>query len=91
LDPPDLVSMTAAAYSSFHGKVIGPFRFSHQGKYIGRRAVSEGGPRAHAMAWPGVGPRHGVVWPPSGAPPSHHQTLSRVGKNRNSGFCFIQF
>jgi hypothetical protein len=26
LDPPDLTSTMAAAYSRFHGKVIGPFK-----------------------------------------------------------------
>jgi hypothetical protein len=45
----------------------------------------------HAPARPGGGPRHGVVWPPSGSPPSLLWTPSRVGKNRNFGFSFVQF
>jgi hypothetical protein len=44
-----------------------------------------------ALAWPGGGPRHGVVWPPSGSPPSLLWTPSRFRKNRNFGFCFVQF
>jgi hypothetical protein len=43
LDPPDLASTMAAACSMFHGKLIGCFRFSRQGEYIGRRAASGGG------------------------------------------------
>jgi hypothetical protein len=46
-------------------------------------------PRHLAMARPGGGPRHAMVWPPSGAPPSHLWTSSHVGKNRNSGFRFV--
>jgi hypothetical protein len=35
--------MTAAAYSMFHGKLIGCLGFSHQGEYIGGRTASGGG------------------------------------------------
>jgi hypothetical protein len=45
--------MTAVAYSRFHGKVVGPFRFSHRGEYIGGRAASGDGPGAHTMVWCG--------------------------------------
>jgi hypothetical protein len=45
----------------------------------------------HSPAWPRGGPRHGMVRPSSGPPPSLLWTLSRVTKNRNFGFCFIQF
>jgi hypothetical protein len=75
------VSTTAAAYSRFRGKVIGPIRFSRRGEFLGGRAASKGGPGAHTMPWRGQGgPCHGVVWPPSGAPLSHLRTSSRVEK-----------
>jgi hypothetical protein len=45
----------------------------------------------HSLAQPGGGPRHGMVWPPSGPLPSLLWTPSHVGKNRNFGFCFVQF
>jgi hypothetical protein len=35
----------------FQGKIIGPFRFSRRGEYIGGRAASEGGPGSHTT-WP---------------------------------------
>jgi hypothetical protein len=44
-----------------------------------------------ASARPRGDPHHGEVWPPSGPPPSLLWTLSRIGKNRNFGFCFVQF
>jgi hypothetical protein len=57
MDPPDLVSMTAAACSRFHGKLIGSLGFFHREEYIGGRAVSGGGPGGSppggaARAWP---------------------------------------
>jgi hypothetical protein len=36
-------------------------------------------------------PHHPMVWLPSGPPPSLLWTPSRDGKNRNFGFCFVQF
>jgi hypothetical protein len=45
----------------------------------------------HSLARPGGGPRHGMVRLPSSTPPSLLWTPSRVGKNRNFGFCFVQF
>jgi hypothetical protein len=45
----------------------------------------------HLVARPGPRPRHPMVWLAPGSPPSLLWTLSRVGKNRNFGFCFIQF
>jgi hypothetical protein len=45
--------MTAAAYSRFCGKLIGSFRFSRRGEYIGGREWSRG--PHHAMAQPGGG------------------------------------
>jgi hypothetical protein len=45
----------------------------------------------HLVAWPGARPRHPMVWLAPGSPPSLLWTLSRVGKNRNFGFCSVQF
>jgi hypothetical protein len=50
--PSDLAS-TAAACSRFRGKLIGSFRFSRRGEYIGGRAASGSGPGAHTMPWHG--------------------------------------
>jgi hypothetical protein len=36
-------------------------------------------------------PRHPMVHLPAGPPPSLLWTPSRIGKNRNFGFCFVQF
>jgi hypothetical protein len=36
-------------------------------------------------------PRHPMVWSPLGSPLSLLWTPSHIGKNRNFGFCFIQF
>jgi hypothetical protein len=62
MDPPDLA--TVAAYSMFRGKLIGLLRvFPSRGIY--RR---KGGVRRwarwphHLVGWPGVGPRHPMVW-----------------------------
>jgi hypothetical protein len=57
INPPDLASTTAAAYNRFRGKLIGPFRFSRQGEYIGGRAASGSVPGAHTMPWRGKGAR----------------------------------
>jgi hypothetical protein len=45
----------------------------------------------HLVARPGGGPRHPMAWLPSGPPSSLLWTPSRVGKNRNFSFCFVQF
>jgi hypothetical protein len=45
----------------------------------------------HAPARPRGGPRNGGVWLPSAPPPSLLWTPSRVRKNWNFGFCFVQF
>jgi hypothetical protein len=45
----------------------------------------------HLVAWPGAGLRHPMVWLAPGSPPSLLWTPSRVWKNRNFGFCFVQF
>jgi hypothetical protein len=43
------------------------------------------------VARPVVHPRHQVVWPPHGPPPSLLWTPSLVGENRNFRLCFVQF
>jgi hypothetical protein len=85
--------MTAVACSIFSGKLIGSLGFSHQGEYIGGRAMSGGGPGARTMPRCGQGVARAMgVWPPSGPPPpSLLWTPSRIGKNRNFGFYFVQF
>jgi hypothetical protein len=45
----------------------------------------------HLVARPGAGPRHPMVWPAPGSPLSQLWTPSRVRKNRNFGFYFVQF
>jgi hypothetical protein len=35
----------------FHGKLVGAFRFSRRGEYIGGRAVLGGGPGGHTTWW----------------------------------------
>jgi hypothetical protein len=62
LDPPDLALTTAAAYSRFRGKVIGPFRFSRRGEYIGGREASEGGPGGHTTWWRSQGLGRATLW-----------------------------
>jgi hypothetical protein len=42
---------------------------------------------ARARGWP----HHPMVWLAPGPPPSLLWTPSHVGKNRNFGFCFVQF
>jgi hypothetical protein len=45
----------------------------------------------HLVVWPGARPHRPMVWLAPGSPPSLLWTPSYVGKNRNFGFCFIQF
>jgi hypothetical protein len=45
----------------------------------------------HLVAWARGRPRHPMVRLAPGSPLSLLWTPSRVGKNRNFGFCFIQF
>jgi hypothetical protein len=42
-----------------------------------------------SQAWPGMGLRHGMVWPPPGSSLSPLWTPSLCQKNRNFGFCFV--
>jgi hypothetical protein len=66
---------------TFHRRRLDDLGFSPQREYIGGRAMSEGGLGAHTRWSRGQGhPRHQVVWPPPGPPPSLLWTLSRVGK-----------
>jgi hypothetical protein len=62
LDPPDLASTTAMACSMFSGKLIGSLGFSHRGEYIGRRAMSGGGPGGHTTWWRGPGVGRATLW-----------------------------
>jgi hypothetical protein len=62
LDPPDLASMTVVACSMFSRKLIGPLGFSRQGEYIGRRAVSGGGPGGPTTWWCGQGLGSAFLW-----------------------------
>jgi hypothetical protein len=43
-------------------KLIGSFRFSRRGKYIGERAASEGGPGGHTTWWRGQGLGRATLW-----------------------------
>jgi hypothetical protein len=54
--------MTAAACSMFREKLIGPFRFSRRGEYIGGRAASGGGPGSHTSWWHGQGLGRATLW-----------------------------
>jgi hypothetical protein len=42
--------------------VIGDFRFSRRGEYIGGRAASEGGPGGHTTWWRGQGLGRTTLW-----------------------------
>jgi hypothetical protein len=44
----------------------------------------------HLVARPGASPCHPMVWLARGSPPSLLWTTSRVRKNRNFDFCFVQ-
>jgi hypothetical protein len=54
--------MTAMVYSMFCGKLIGSFRFSHQGEYIGGRAASGNGPGGHTRPWHVLGVALAMGW-----------------------------
>jgi hypothetical protein len=43
-------------------KLIGLFRFSRRGEYIGGRAASGGGPGAHTCPWCGLGVARAMGW-----------------------------
>jgi hypothetical protein len=93
LDPPDLASTMAAAYSMFQGKLIGSLGFSRRGEYIGGRAASGGGPGGPTTWRHGQGLARATLWcgRPLAPPSSQLWTPSLIGKNRNFGFCFVQF
>jgi hypothetical protein len=46
----------------FLGKLIGPFRFSRRGKYIGGRAASKDGLGGHTTWWRGQGLGRATLW-----------------------------
>jgi hypothetical protein len=62
LDPPDLASTTAVAYSMFHGKLIGALGFSCLREYIDGRAASGGGPGGPTTWWRGQGLARATLW-----------------------------
>jgi hypothetical protein len=68
--PPDLASTTAAAFSRFRGKLIGPLGFSCRGEYIGGRAASGGGPGGLTLWWRGPGPSRAALGCGRPLPPS---------------------
>jgi hypothetical protein len=74
-------------------KIDGALGFSRRGECIGGRAVSGGGPGGHTTWWRGLGVGCTTLWRACllAPPPSLLWTPSRVGKNRNFGFCFVQF
>jgi hypothetical protein len=53
--------------------------------------IGQPGPTHHRLARPRGHPCYQVVWWPHGPPLTLLRTSSRVGKNRNFGFCFVQF
>jgi hypothetical protein len=92
LDPSDLGSTTAAAYSMFRGWMFRGLRvFPAEGIYRRKGDVrgSLGGPH-HRVARPGVDPRHHLVWPPPGSSPSLLWTPPSCQQNRNFAFRFVQ-
>jgi hypothetical protein len=72
-------------YGTFHGWRLGAI-YRRKGEVGGRPR----GPH-HVVARPEVGPRDGMVWPPPGPSLSPLWTPSSCQKNRNFGFCFVQF
>jgi hypothetical protein len=54
--------MTAAAYSMFHGKLIGSLGFSRRGEYIGGRVASGGGLGGPTTWWHGQGLARATLW-----------------------------
>jgi hypothetical protein len=90
LDPPDLMTATAAACSMFCEKEICPLGFSRRGDFIGKGAASGGGPGGLTTG----GRSQGLGRPPGGEvgpPPSHLWSSRSFGKKRRFGFCFVQF
>jgi hypothetical protein len=62
LDPPELGSTMAAAYSTFRGWRLGPLGFSRWSEFIGGRAMLEGGRGAHTRASRSQGWGHATLW-----------------------------
>jgi hypothetical protein len=46
----------------FQGKAIHPLSFSYRGEYIGKRAMSGGGPAGLSTWWRGQGLGHATLW-----------------------------
>jgi hypothetical protein len=80
-------------YRTFRGWRLGCLGFFPR-MWIYRRKGEVGGcPRGphHGAVHPGGGPRHHQVWPPRFPALSPLRTPWTCQKNRNFGFCFIQF
>jgi hypothetical protein len=81
-----------SGYGTFCGWRLGCLGFSRGCEYIGRRARPVGTQGAHTMGRCGRGgARHHQVWPPCCPTSSPLRTPWTCQKNRNFGFCFIQF
>jgi hypothetical protein len=52
----------AAACSIFYGKVFVSLGFSRRKEFIGRRAMSGGGPGGHTTWWCGQGVARATLW-----------------------------
>jgi hypothetical protein len=87
LDPPDLGSMMAAAYSTFRGWWLSLGFFSMKWIYRQRGDVRGRTRGPHqGLARLGVGPRHPMVCPPPGPPLSLFWTPSSCHKIGTSAF-----
>jgi hypothetical protein len=74
-------------------KIDQVFRFSSPRRIYRRKSGIRRWARwpHHLVAQARGRPRHSMVWLAPGSPPSLLWTPSRIGKNRNFGFCFVQF
>jgi hypothetical protein len=81
-----------AAYSMFHGKLIGSSKFFCRGEYIDERAASGGGPGAHTTPRRGQGVAHAMGWcgrllAPLCHAPEKIGTLAFVSSNSENILC----
>jgi hypothetical protein len=72
------------------GETPNDLGFSRRRLFIGGGLMSEGSQGPHTIGWRALGVTRATRW--CGGPPlALLRTPSRVGKNRNFGFCFVQF
>jgi hypothetical protein len=75
-------------------KIVRAFRVFSSRRIYRRKGDVRGWTKAHPIAWRNLGVARAMAWrgrplaPPP--PPSLLWTSSRVRKNRNFGFCFVQ-